>query len=75
MKDLNKMLDEHFEWQRIHDLKIDVDTVAEEVHIKWLIEYRYGHSEFDCNEEQTKRCRRCRMHRLYQDLMWFKELL
>lgn len=31
MTDTNDLLDAHFEEQRIHDLKIDIDNVLEEV--------------------------------------------
>lgn len=70
MKDFNKLLDEHFEEQRIHDLKIDIDTVLAEV--KSCMGVCKGDA---LGIKGLPDCAGCRAHRLYKDLTWFKKLL
>ena len=62
----SKLLDEHFEEQRIHDLKIDIDTIVDEVGTSY---------DKACTGEAYPDCAGCRMKHLHDDLNWFKTLL
>ena len=68
MKDMNKRVNEYFEKQRIHDLKIDIDTVLAEI----------KKSMGDCKGEaiglkSLPDCAACRCYWLYKELQWFKK--
>lgn len=65
MTDTNDLLDAHFEEQRIHDLKIDVDKVAEAIE----------DSETNWRHDGDDNCDNCRKYCLVEELKWFKTLL